>query len=108
MTAEQPPLSIGVIGLDHAHIFGMAQAVVSAGGEIVAFHPGPAQPASPLAPIFAKAHPRARSVLDAREILEDDAAHRGLLRPFSHRPVRPVPAGVYGIKRVLCVARPSR
>jgi predicted dehydrogenase len=73
MTSLPPPLQIGVIGLDHAHIFGMAQAVVSAGATVVAHHPGPAAPASPLAAIFAKAHPHARAVEDPREILEDPA-----------------------------------
>ncbi len=73
MTPAQPPVPVGVIGVDHAHIFGMLQAVVSAGAEIVAWHAGPAAPASPLAPIFAKAHPGARAVADPREILEHPA-----------------------------------
>ena len=73
MTTAQPPVRVGVIGLDHPHIFGMLNAVVSAGAELVAFHPGPAEPASPLAPIFAKANPNARAAADPREILENDA-----------------------------------
>ncbi len=73
MMQAQPPLPIGVIGLDHAHIFGMTQTVVSAGAELVAFHPGPEAQPSGLTAIFAKAHPRACAVSDPREILENEA-----------------------------------
>ncbi len=65
---KRPPVRVGVIGLDHGHIFGMAHAVVSAGAELVAFHPEQGG----LAEIFAKAHPNARKAGDPREILEDD------------------------------------
>ncbi len=67
MSGSRPPLRVAAIGLDHAHIFGMAQAVASAGAELVAFTPVEGG----LTRAFAKAHPRARAVRDRREILED-------------------------------------
>ena len=61
------PVRVGVIGMDHGHIFGMAHAVVSAGAELVSTFPKNGG----LAEIFAKAHPSARPVDDERAILED-------------------------------------
>lgn len=66
-SGHRPPVRVAAIGLDHGHVFGMAHAVVSAGAEMVAFHPREGG----LAGIFAKAHPAARAVDDRREILED-------------------------------------
>jgi predicted dehydrogenase len=69
MSARRPPIRVAAIGLDHAHIFGMAHAVVSVGAELVSFTPAEGG----LAPLFAKAHPAARAVRDPREILEDES-----------------------------------
>ena len=69
MTHSRPPIQVAAIGLDHGHILGMAHAVVSAGAQLVSYHPREGG----LAPIFKKAHPQARAVEDPREILEDDA-----------------------------------
>jgi predicted dehydrogenase len=60
-------MRIAAMGLDHAHIFSMTQAVLDAGAELVAYWPQ----RGGLADLYAKTHPRARGVADAREILED-------------------------------------
>lgn len=65
-TRDRPPIEIAAIGLDHAHIFSMTQAVLEAGAELVAYWPG----RGGLAEIYARAHPGARAAIDPREILE--------------------------------------
>ena len=66
-----PPVRVAVIGLDHAHIFGMAQSVVAAGAVLTAYATAPASVPGGLQQQFGKAHPAATQVSDAREILED-------------------------------------
>jgi predicted dehydrogenase len=67
--SDRPPVRAAVIGLAHPHIFSMAHAVVQAGASLVAWLDEP----GPLAEPFARQHPEARAVRDAREILEDPA-----------------------------------
>jgi len=55
------------MGLDHAHIFSMTQAVLEAGGELVAYWPE----RGGLAELYGKAHPTARAVSEPGELLED-------------------------------------
>ncbi len=69
MTDLLPPIRIATIGLDHGHIFGMTQAVVAAGAELVSYRKAD----GPIADVYTKAHPSARIVEDDREILEDDS-----------------------------------
>jgi predicted dehydrogenase len=64
---DSPPIRVATIGLDHGHIFGMTQAVVAAGAELVSF----LEAKGGIADVYPKAHPNARPVSDAREILED-------------------------------------
>lgn len=66
---SRPPVRVAALGLDHGHIFGMAQAVVSAGAELVAYHPAEGG----FAAAFGKAHPDARAAAAPREILEDES-----------------------------------
>jgi predicted dehydrogenase len=66
---ERPTVRAAAIGLEHAHIFGMAHAVVQAGAELVAF----CAETEPLGAGFAKLHPKARPVADPRAILEDSS-----------------------------------
>ena len=68
MTNSLPPIRVATIGLDHGHIFGMTQAVVSAGAELVSY----LSAEGGIADAYAKAHPNARAVTDPREILEDE------------------------------------
>ena len=62
-----PRIRCGVIGINHGHIYGMTDAAVRGGGELVAFHA--AEP--DLRAAFARRYPGARVVNDDREILED-------------------------------------
>jgi predicted dehydrogenase len=66
--SDQPPVRAAAIGLAHPHIFGMADAVVGAGAELVALLPEQGR----MADVFAERHPGARPVREAREILEDE------------------------------------
>lgn len=72
MTSSPPTLRVAAIGLDHAHIFGMAHAVVAAGAELACYYPPPGGDDG-LAAIFARAHPDARAVADSGEILGDES-----------------------------------
>lgn len=67
MSDARPPIRVAAIGLDHGHIFGMTQAVVSAGAELVSFFPKEGG----LASAFAKVHPEASPAADVRQILDD-------------------------------------
>ena len=62
-----PRIRFAVIGINHAHIHGMIDAIASGGGELVSFHA--AEP--DLAAEFARLHPVATRVADERAILED-------------------------------------
>jgi len=57
----------GVVGVNHSHIYGMVNAVVGGGGELVSFHAR--EPA--LASEFATRYPAARRVADERAVTED-------------------------------------
>ncbi|HEX6048149.1 MAG TPA: Gfo/Idh/MocA family oxidoreductase [Gemmatimonadaceae bacterium] len=65
--AGAPRLRFGVIGIDHGHIYGMTDAVVRGGGELVSFHAN--EPT--LAAAFASRYPNAKQVSDERSVLED-------------------------------------
>src|SRR6478752_3849447 len=64
-----PRLRFGVVGLNHAHIYAMVDAVVRGGGQLVSFHAGEAD----LAAEFARKYPAATQVGDERAILEDSS-----------------------------------
>ena len=66
-TIRAPRLRFGVIGMNHAHIYGMVDAVVRGGGQLVSFHANEPD----LAAEFARKHPSAKPVSDERAILED-------------------------------------
>jgi predicted dehydrogenase len=66
MTAK-PRLRFGVVGVNHAHIYGMVDAVVGGGGELASFHAREPD----LAAAFARRYPGARRASDERAILED-------------------------------------
>lgn len=58
---------VGVIGLDHGHIFGQCNGLLEAGAELVSvFDPDPAKVAK-----FCQTYPGVKPVRDEREILED-------------------------------------
>jgi predicted dehydrogenase len=62
-------IRFSVININHSHIYGMANALIAGGGELVAVH---AKEADLLAG-FVKAYPKVRIAKDAREILEDNS-----------------------------------
>jgi predicted dehydrogenase len=62
---------VGVIGLDHGHIFGMCNGLVEAGAELVGvYDPDPAKVEN-----FRKAFPDAKAVSSKKAILEDPSIH---------------------------------
>lgn len=63
------PVRFAAIGLAHLHVFAQVGALLSAGGELAAFH----SDGDDLAEGFAKLFPQARRASDRREILEDDS-----------------------------------
>jgi len=62
-----PRLRFGVVGMNHSHIYGMVDAVVRGGGQLVSFHAKELD----LAAGFARRYPAAKQVSDERAILED-------------------------------------
>ena len=66
-TTPPPRLRFGVVGMNHAHIYGMVDAAERGGGELVSFHAKEPE----LAAEFARRYPRAKQMPDERAILED-------------------------------------
>jgi predicted dehydrogenase len=64
---ETPRVRFGVVGVNHSHIYGMVDAVVRGGGELVSFHASEPD----LAAEFARRYPAGKQVSDERAILED-------------------------------------
>ena len=62
-----PRLRFGVVGVNHSHIYGMVDAVVRGGGQLVSFHAEEPD----LAAGFARKYPAAKQERDDRAILED-------------------------------------
>ena len=63
----EPKIKFSVIGINHGHIYGQADAVVRGGGELISFHAKEDE----LATDFSKKYPQAKRVMDEKEILED-------------------------------------
>jgi len=64
---ETRRLRFGVVGMNHGHIYGMVDAVVRGGGELVSFHAHEPD----LTAEFARRYPAAQQASDERAILED-------------------------------------
>ncbi len=60
-------IKFSVIGINHGHIYGMTDAVIRGGGELVAFHAKEPD----LAAAFIKKYPQVKQVQNPKEILED-------------------------------------
>jgi predicted dehydrogenase len=67
MAPLPPRLRFGVVGMNHGHIYGMVDAVMRGGGDLVSFHAK--EPV--LAAQFARRYPRATGAADERVVLED-------------------------------------
>ena len=64
-----PRLRFGVVGINHGHIYGMTDAVIRGGGELVSLHA--AEP--DLRDAYVRRYPGVRVARDEREILEDSS-----------------------------------
>jgi len=60
-------IKFGVVGMNHGHIYGMVDAAIRGGGDLVAFHAREPD----LAAEFARKYPTAKRVADERAILDD-------------------------------------
>ncbi len=65
--ARQSPVRFGVIGVNHAHIYGQVDLLVRAGAELATFYASEPD----LAAQFAQRYPQAQQAHDQRAILED-------------------------------------
>lgn len=82
-----PRIKFGVININHNHIYGMTNAVIRGGGELVSFYAKEPD----LASAFAKTFPQAKQVADKKEILEDKSIQVIL---SSGIPVERAPLGI--------------
>jgi predicted dehydrogenase len=80
-------LRFSVAGTNHSHIFGMADAVIRGGGELVSFYEAEA----PLAAAFARRYPQAKQVTSEKAILDDSTTKLVL---SSIVPVQRAPLGI--------------
>ncbi|HLY89498.1 MAG TPA: Gfo/Idh/MocA family oxidoreductase [Acetobacteraceae bacterium] len=67
MSARAEQIRFGVIGINHGHIYGMANQLLDAGAELVAFF----APEDDLAAEFSNKFPQARRARSKAEVLED-------------------------------------
>jgi predicted dehydrogenase len=84
---RQARLRFGVVGVNHSHIYGMTNAVLRGGGELVSFHVREPE----LAAAFGRRFPQARPVPDERQVLEDPTIQLVL---SSIIPVERAPLGI--------------
>lgn len=66
---QQSTVRFGVIGINHAHIYGQVNAILTGGAEFVSFFATEPELIAP----FAKAYPQATLARNADEILEDES-----------------------------------
>jgi predicted dehydrogenase len=64
-------IRFAVIGINHNHIFGQVNALLSAGAKLVGFY----APEDDLAAVFAARYPQARRFVSAARILDDPNIH---------------------------------
>ena len=82
-----PRIKFGVIGINHAHIFSMANSIIKGGGEMVSFYAKEAD----LAKDFATRFPGVKQAASEKEILEDSSIQLIL---SSITPVERAPLGI--------------
>lgn len=83
----KPKINFSVINMNHAHIYGMVDAVTRGGGQLVSFYAKEPE----LIDAFAKKYPYAKLAKDKREILEDTSIQLVL---SSGIPVERAPLGI--------------
>jgi predicted dehydrogenase len=86
-THNPPRIRFAVVGINHAHIYGMVDAVVRGGGELASWY----APEPDLATAFAQRYPDARRAGSEREVLEDSTIKLVL---SSIVPVQRAPLGI--------------
>jgi predicted dehydrogenase len=64
-------IRFAVIGINHAHVYGQADCLLRAGGELAGFH----APEDDLAKAFSERYPQAPRIADLRRLLEDKSIH---------------------------------
>ncbi|MDH4092145.1 MAG: Gfo/Idh/MocA family oxidoreductase [Cyclobacteriaceae bacterium] len=84
-------IRFSVIGINHDHIYGMVNAVIRGGGQLVAFYAKEAD----LAAEFAKKYPQAKLAQSEKEILEDNSIQ---LIASASIPVDRAPLGIQVMK----------
>lgn len=88
---NEPKIRFSVININHSHIYGMTDAVIRGGGELVSFY----AKEEDLARGFARRYPQAKQAKDKKEILEDNTVQVIL---SSGIPVERAPLGVEVMK----------
>jgi predicted dehydrogenase len=69
--APKESIRFSVIGLNHGHIYGMVEALIEGGGQLVAVYSGEPE----LLPAFTKLYPNVKVAKSEAEILEDNSIH---------------------------------
>ncbi|MEI9943859.1 MAG: Gfo/Idh/MocA family oxidoreductase [Chitinophagaceae bacterium] len=84
-------IRFSVISINHSHIYGMADAIIRGGGELVSFYAKEAD----LADAFGKKYPKAKMAASKKEVLEDNSIQLIL---SSGIPVERAPLGIEVMK----------
>lgn len=82
-----PKIKFSVISINHGHIYGMVDAIIRGGGELVSFYAREAD----LAEAFAKKYPTAKVAASKKEVLEDKSTQLIL---SSDIPLNRAPLGI--------------
>jgi predicted dehydrogenase len=69
MATQPAPVRFGVVGVNHDHIFGMSDALLAAGAQLVTFF----APDDELAGVFAKRYPSARRASTEAQVLDESS-----------------------------------
>jgi predicted dehydrogenase len=90
-TKNESRIRFSVININHSHIYGMTDAVIRGGGQLVSFY----AKEQDLAGAFGKRYPNAKLAANKKEILEDDSVQVVL---SSGIPVERAPLGIEVMK----------
>ena len=88
---DEPRIRFSVININHSHIYGMTNAIIRGGGQLVSFYAKEPD----LAAAFAKTYPQAKQAAGKEEILEDKSIQVIL---SSGIPVERAPLGIEVMK----------
>ena len=90
-TSNVAPIRFSVIGLNHGHIYGQAEAIIRNGGKLVSFFGKEPE----LVSAFQKRHPDAKLARSEKEILEDSSIQ---LIVSASIPIDRAPLGIQAMK----------